>query len=72
MSDSNDSDCDAIVKVSSITLPHAWDEVPDNEDLIFKLKLNGAGGNWSKLAYTLKQGVSLPYFPVIQGLVLNL
>ena len=26
--------------------------------------MNGAGGNWSKLGYT--------YFPVIEGLVLNL
>ena len=71
MSDSSDSDCDAIKKVSSGTFPRVWEEVPDNEDFLFKLKLNGAGGKWSKLCYTLKKGVPLPYFPVIEGLVLN-
>ena len=72
MSDTNDCDCDTIKKVSSVTLPHVWEKVSDNEDLIFKIKMNGVGRNWSKLGHTLKKGVSLPYFPVIEGLVINL
>ena len=56
--DTNDSDCDTIKKVSSVTLPHVWEEVPDNEDFIFQIKMNGAGGNWSKLGHVEER--SLP------------
>ena len=58
MSDSDDSDCAPIVKVSSVILPTTWEVVPDNVDFIFKVKMNGVLGKWSKLGYTLKKGVS--------------
>ena len=67
MSDSDDSDCAPIVKVSSVILPTTWEVVPDNVDFIFKVKMNGVLGKWSKLGYTLKKGVSLPYSPLIEG-----
>ena len=53
MTDESDSDCDTIQKVSSVTLPPMWEEVPDNVDFIFKVKLNGVGGKWTKLGLAI-------------------
>jgi len=65
MSDSDDSDCGPPKKVGSGTQFTGWDIVPENTDFIFKIKLDGT--KWTKLAYTLKKGVTLPYNPVIEG-----
>ena len=63
MSDS-DSDCFGPIKrVSSVTSP-VWDTVPANEDFTFKVKVDE---KWVILGYTLKEGVTLPYHPEIEG-----
>ena len=68
MTDSDDSDCAPLVKVRSVSLPTSWEEVPKDIDFVFKVKLCGQSGKWSKLGYTLRKGVSLPYSPIISGL----
>ena len=69
MSDSDsDSSCEIRRVCSTDTLPLEWDCVPDSAEYQFKVKLNGPSGKRSRLIYTLKKGVDLPYSPTISGI----
>ena len=66
--DSSDDECGVpLRRVNSGTYPKEWDEVPDNVEFTFKLRLDAMGGKWCKFVYTLKKGTALPYSPVIEG-----
>ena len=67
MSDS-ESDCELVRVCSSASMPTEWDFAPDSIDFHFKVKLNGQDGKRSRLLYTLKKGVELPYSPTISGI----
>ena len=61
MSDS-DSDCGELVRMSSTkSLPSEWETVPESKDFQFKGRLHGPTEKKSKIVYTLKKGLELPY-----------
>ena len=65
ITDMSESDCcGPIKKVCSATSPPVWDTVPTNEAFTFKVKVDG---KWTMMGYTLKEGVTLPYHPEIEG-----
>ena len=52
-------------KLKSNPLSVEWTACPATQD--FKLKIKRENGKSSKFVYTLKEGVSLPYKPAIEG-----
>ena len=62
MSSESDSDSSSgLVRLSSNPLPVEWEFCP--RDIEFQLKIKKDDGKRARFAYTLRQGVSLPYSP---------
>ena len=69
MADSSSSSNCMIQRLSSLPRrPSEWDFCPEETEFVFKVK-NENGKN-RKIAYTLKEGVPLPYKPALPGLKL--
>ena len=64
-SDSSEEGCLTLKRVNSVT---EWDEVPDDLDFVFKVRLEKHGGKKCKFTYTLKRSTPLPYSPVLEGI----
>lgn len=62
------SSCE-LVKLKSNPLPVEWIACPATKD--FKLKIKREIGKSSKFVYTLREGVPLPYNPVIEGSIIK-